>query len=721
MNSYHRTSDRRLSILSHCGRNTQRRIRSYASRLLDARNLDASLLAFVICTLKPTAQHKLLKATEKGTDQKDEVGSLSMSADEIAQKLLLLTDRKASHVTHDWLIRELQNGLRSGIPADVAPPMGLKQLADMLALEKPHVDIVMFLYHCETYEPLSNLLSFYDSHGFMKLVSDANGLTHTAVIDAVKAKGRLNSTGLIDTTMPKHTPPIVLCDHVVAMVGGISTGYLTDKFFSKDSAPTLPIERTHVPSLAKNIISSLLTQPGPANILLYGIPGTGKTEFARSIVTALGQTTYQVKHPEDSDSRFLENRRVSLIATTNSIAPEKGVLIVDEADTFLNTMFALISSSKDTPDKGWLNTFLDTSKHKIIWITNESRLIEESTMRRFSYSLHFPRPNSRNRYQLWKDLLKEHPMRKQIKDETVRRLSSKYPVTTGGIACALSALERVSDIEDSSADTLLTDLVARHAKVIGVQAGNKMQTIPAAYDASILNTDVDLDLVVSSVTKASETAPAYSWGDEYGLNLLLWGAPGTGKTAFVQHIAETTGRELLVKRASDILSPFVGITESKIAEAFEEAADTGSILLLDEADSLLVDRRYAKASWETTQTNELLCQMESYSGMLVCCTNLLEKLDQAVLRRFAWKVEFRELSPPSRRRICERYFPDIEGWEQAAGLSALRGLTPGDVKAVWQRTRTMGEAYDSTCQIVAALAEELRYKTPDTVRIGFQS
>lgn len=719
----HRTIDRRLSILSHCDRSTQRRIRSYASRLLESRNLDAPLLAFVICTLNPTAQKKLLNTIGKATDTNDGADSRSLSADDMAQKLLLLTDRKNSRVTHNWLIRELRNGMGSGMPADVPPPVGLQQLADMLALGKPDVDIVMFLYHCETYEPLSSLLSFYDAHGFMKLVSDANGLRHTTVIEAVKANGRLNSTGLIDKTMPKHTPPISLCDHVIAMVGGLSTGYLTDKFFSKDTAPTLGIERSCAPSIAKHVILSLLTQPGAANILLYGIPGTGKTEFARSIVAASGQTAYQINHPEDAErnDRFLETRRVSLIATTNSVAPEKSVLIVDEADTFLNTMYSLISSRKNTTDKGWLNTFMDKSKHKIIWITNESRMIEESTMRRFSYSLHFPRPSGRNRYQLWKDLLKDHPMREQIKDETVRRLSSRYTVTTGGIASALSTLERVSGNERQSPDTLLTDLVARHAKAIGVQTGNKMQPIPAAYDASILNTDANLDQVISSVTKASMNAPANSWGDAYGLNLLLWGDPGTGKTAFAQHIAETTGRELLIKRASDILSPFVGMTETNIAAAFEESVETGSILLIDEADSLIIDRRYAKQSWETTQTNELLCQMESFPGMLICCTNLLDRLDHAVLRRFAWKIEFKHLTPASSLKLCRQYFPGIADWDGCAWPGDLCGLTPGDIMVVWRRSQTVGESFASARQVLDALATEIRYKEPTTTRIGFQS
>jgi transitional endoplasmic reticulum ATPase len=721
MDSYYTANDRRLAMLSNCDRNTQRRIRSYASRLLEARNLNPALLTFIICTLKPSAQDRILDAVAKAKGAKNDKNPTYFSAGEISKELLAITSSRKSFLTLDWLIRELSKDLKSGTQNEIPPPATLQQLAGMLALDKVDTDIIMFIYHCETYEPLSDLISFYEAQGFMKLIVDANGLKLPDVIEAMHSRGRLNRTGLIDKTMPKHSPPVMLCDHVIAMINGMMTGYLDDMYYSKDTAPTIPIDRTHVPSVAVSVIRSLLTQPGASNILLYGIPGTGKSEFARSIAAASGMTAYQLKHPEDTESRYTESRRISLMAAANSIDPQKGVLIVDEADSFINTMYSLISSRKGSPDKGWLNTFLDQSKHKIIWITNESRLIEESTMRRFSYSLHFPRPNSRTRYQLWNDLLKDHPMRNHIKDETIRSLSSRYTVTTGGIASALSTLGRVAGIEEQSPDALLTDIVSKHAKAIGVQAGSKMQAIPAAYDASILNTDVSLERIVSSVTKASESAPANAWGGEFGLNLLLWGAPGTGKTAFAQHMAATTGRELLVKRSSDILSPFVGMTEIKIAEAFEEATETGSILLIDEADSLLVDRRYARASWETTQTNELLCQMESYSGMLVCCTNLLDKLDHAVLRRFAWKVEFRDLSPQARLKICARYFPGIRNWEQAEDLASLRGLTPGDVKAVWQRSRTIGDAYATAQEVIDALTDELRYKAPKADGIGFAS
>ena len=75
-------------------------------------------------------------------------------------------------------------------------------------------------------------------------------------------------------------------------------------------------------------------------------------------------------------------------------------------------------------------------------------------------------------------------------------------------------------------------------------------------------------------------------------------------------------------------------------EAFKQATDDGALLLIDEVDSFLQDRRNAQQSWEVSQVNELLIQMEMFSGIFIASTNLMDSLDQAALRRFDLKVKF---------------------------------------------------------------------------------
>jgi SpoVK/Ycf46/Vps4 family AAA+-type ATPase len=195
------------------------------------------------------------------------------------------------------------------------------------------------------------------------------------------------------------------------------------------------------------------------------------------------------------------------------------------------------------------------------------------------------------------------------------------------------------------------------------------------------------------------------------MNLLFWGWPGTGKTEFGKYIADQLGKELLVKRMSDLQSMWVGETEKQIAAAFREAEENDAILFIDEADSVFINRQTANKSWETSQTNEILTQMENFSGILICCTNLLENLDEAAMRRFAFKIKFLPLTNEGKVRLYQKYFSSLTAplsKEQQSRLVAIRNLCPGDIKAVWQRTQMLGNSPSD--EIISELEKEVSYK-----------
>ena len=73
------------------------------------------------------------------------------------------------------------------------------------------------------------------------------------------------------------------------------------------------------------------------------------------------------------------------------------------------------------------------------------------------------------------------------------------------------------------------------------------------------------------------------------------------------------------------------------------------MLLLDEADSFLQDRRGAQRTYEVTEVNEMLQGMERFDGIFVCTTNLLDRIDQAALRRFTFKIKFMPLTGDAAR------------------------------------------------------------------------
>ena len=195
--------------------------------------------------------------------------------------------------------------------------------------------------------------------------------------------------------------------------------------------------------------------------------------------------------------------------------------------------------------------------------------------------------------------------------------------------------------------------------------------------------------------------------------LCFYGAPGTGKTALGEHVAKALGKTLIVKRASDLVSKFVGETEQNMAKMFSEAESEKAVLLLDEADSFLQDRRGAQRTYEVTEVNEMLQQMEHYQGIFICTTNLLDRIDQAALRRFTFKIQFKPLTKEQRERmfITEALAGNAELMtdELRSQLAKLEQLCPGDFAAVKRQTDILATEF-SAAEFMEQLQAEHRIK-----------
>ncbi|HRK19916.1 MAG TPA: ATP-binding protein, partial [Hyphomicrobiaceae bacterium] len=198
-------------------------------------------------------------------------------------------------------------------------------------------------------------------------------------------------------------------------------------------------------------------------------------------------------------------------------------------------------------------------------------------------------------------------------------------------------------------------------------------------------------------------------------SLCLAGPPGTGKSAFARYLARRLGLEILQKRASDILGPYVGQTERQTAHAFEEAVEAGAFLVFDEADSLLMDRRDAVRSWEVSQVNEMLTWMEQHPLPVAFTTNLMERIDTASLRRFTFHVELHYLDKVTLARAWDVFF----GIDRppAAGL-AFQNLTPGDFAKAQKQAQVLGILREPA-RIVDLLADLARSKPGSKGGLGF--
>ena len=469
----------------------------------------------------------------------------------------------------------------------------------------------------------------------------------------------------------------------------------------------------------------------------YFEPGTGKTSFARTLAKETGRTCYFVSQDpgaeRHNDSKGPAALRFSALrAADGRVDPARSLLVVDEADDMLGGpgggVFSLFGGSGGVKgaDKGLLNSVMDDLKTPTVWISNApAENMDESSRRRFDYAVRFDSLTDAQRAAVWRNQVAEAGLGRLVDDSMAAEFAAKWPVSAGGIACVLRNVKRLKPAKAGVRD-LVESLMKPHCDLMGLRPSDDRLRPAKDYSLEGLSiaTAVPLPRIVEAARAFREelAAPASCRGaDQPRLNLLLSGPPGTGKTEFVKFLGAELGAKTVVKMGSDLLSMWVGGTEQNIARAFRQAEAEDAILFLDEVDGLLRSRGMAERSWEVTQVNELLHQMENFRGIFVCATNFSDNLDPATVRRFTFKVSFDYLSDDGKVLFFERMFGVALADRDRAELAAIPDLAPGDFRTVRQSLRYLGGAVDAAT-LLRALREESDAKRRGTgtrTKLGF--
>jgi SpoVK/Ycf46/Vps4 family AAA+-type ATPase len=219
----------------------------------------------------------------------------------------------------------------------------------------------------------------------------------------------------------------------------------------------------------------------------------------------------------------------------------------------------------------------------------------------------------------------------------------------------------------------------------GARPRKKISVAPH-YDPKGVSLEGSVDALEGKLTRVDRMLRSGSELNAGACTMLFYGPPGTGKTALARYLADRLDRECKVVRASDLLGPYVGMTEANIAEAFRDAERDAAVLVIDEADSFLFPREMASHSWETTQVNEFLTALEECRGFCICTTNRRENMDQAVMRRFSHKVAFTYARQEQVKALYETLLAPLASGQLPEKLETelltMRRLTPGDFHAV---------------------------------------
>jgi hypothetical protein len=354
------------------------------------------------------------------------------------------------------------------------------------------------------------------------------------------------------------------------------------------------------------------------------------------------------------------------------------------------------SSGEPAPSKVFVNRLLEGNRVPTIWTSNRIDMVDPAHLRRMSFILRMDLPSRKARARIVARVAEAEGVAPEGAG-----LETMLPQGAGTAGVARAAFRAASLAGGGPEDARAVG----RSLILGLRGGRALPPEP--------NGMVDLGLYEAAVPIGPLLERIAAPGAPADLSLLLTGPPGTGKTALAAALAERLDRPLLVKRASDLLSKWVGETEAQIADAFGEARERGALLLFDEADSLLSDRAGAERNWEVSQVNELLTWMDSHPLPFVAATNFARRLDPAALRRFVFKIELMALSPPLAARAWARFF----GGAAPAGLALVTGLTPGDFAVVARQLRYREAA--SAPEILGLLEAEARAKPEPAMSIGF--
>ncbi len=548
------------------------------------------------------------------------------------------------------------------------------------------------------------------------------------IAETLRTGARLEMLGLIDTPIADHNITDLgdlmrVSDRLLPI---LLAQYKTDAdMMAVFTRPAKATELTladypHVDADAKYLIALIkaATARGEKgiNMLIYGPPGTGKTEFSKLIAKEAGCELYEVDCLDKDGNSLTGKERYRSLQVSQAFLRGRSTtaLLFDEVEDVFPTapseMLNLFgrddARGASVNGKAWVNQTLEQNPIPTIWISNSIDQIDPAYRRRFQFHLQLKTPPANVR----ETITRKHLSTLPVSAEFITKLAQRKTLTPAQIQSAA----RFAQLTHGNIEGSLEDLIERQLDYADAALGLKSKDptareIVTHYDLGLLNIESRF-----TVEKMLAALKVHNKG-----TMCFYGPPGTGKTALAEHIAKHLERPLMIKRASDLLSKYVGETEQQMAAMFEAAHNEKAVLLLDEADTFLQNRQLAQRSYEVSEVNEMLQGMERFDGVFICTTNLFDRIDEAALRRFTFKIQFKPFTTEQREKmfIAEALDGDNEALteELRMRLNKLELICPGDFATVKRQVVLFDEKLAAT-DFLAQLENE--HKSKPDVRFG---
>jgi hypothetical protein len=165
-------------------------------------------------------------------------------------------------------------------------------------------------------------------------------------------------------------------------------------------------------------------------------------------------------------------------------------------------------------------------------------------------------------------------------------------------------------------------------------------------------------LVTSHRFDAAKTIDDVIQGKGKGLNVVLHGPPGVGKTLTAESIADYLECPLYIVSAGELGTNSRAL-EADLNRIMDICHSWGAILLLDEADVFL-EQRQAQDVHRNALVSVFLRLLEYYQGILFLTTNRVETFDEAFQSRIHMGIRYDNLTFKARKEIWLHHIRKIE-------------------------------------------------------------
>ncbi len=453
----------------------------------------------------------------------------------------------------------------------------------------------------------------------------------------------------------------------------------------------------------------------PKGVLLHGSPGTGKTMIAKAVATETNAHFTSINGPEIISKYYGESEKQLREIFDDAAKNAPAIIFIDEIDSICPKRED-VSGEVERRVVAQMLTLMDGMEGRdnviVIGATNRRDALDPALRRpgRFDREIEIGVPDREGRKEIMDVHTRQMPISDDFDIEWV--LEHTYGFVGADLAAlvresAMKALRRYLPEIDLEEDTVPPEVLEKMEvtmddfkfaiKEIEPSALREIYVeIPnVSWDSVGGLTEIKERLKESVEWPLTQPEKFKHFGIKPPRGIVLFGAPGTGKTLLAKAVATEAKANFISIKGPELISKWVGESERAIREIFKKAKQSSpSIIFLDEFESIASMRASSSSSEGSDVSNRVVNQLlasmdgvESFDSVIVIsATNRPEMIDPALLRsgRFERVLHVPPPDKEARAAILDIHIEKMPLGKFSTGelLSDMDGLTGADIEAV---------------------------------------